>query len=98
MIGDYEFWFKIARYYPMVKCPVNIYWNRLHEGQESKTDYAKRNYANLRNDVLEEALAHPDCPLHPEDLASIRKQLKMERYKTTILTGLGKLRRAISGS
>ena len=74
MIGDYELWFKLARYYKMVKFPFDLYWNRVHEEQESRSVYAKQ-YPLLRRKVLKEALEHPDCPL---DLVE-RERLKKGR-------------------
>jgi glycosyltransferase involved in cell wall biosynthesis len=63
MIGDLQLWLKMGRYYPMVKLPFDMYWNRIHEGQESKSEYARKNYGRLTNRVTKEALMHPDCPL-----------------------------------
>lgn len=67
MIGDYEFWFALARKYKMVKFPFDLYWNRIHQGQESKSEYAN-NYPALRAKVLKEALNHPDCPITSNDI------------------------------
>jgi hypothetical protein len=93
MIGDYEFWFKIARYYPMVKLPLDLYWNRIHEGQESRSNYAVQHYARLRKEVLEENLNHPDCPLSSEEIVIIRKQMIQQRVKDNLLSILSKTRR-----
>ena len=95
MIGDYEFWFKISRYHSMVKLPLDLYWNRLHEGQESRSTYARENYDRLRKEVLEENLNHPDCPLSIEELQVIRKKIKDESTKTRVLTFLSKVRKMI---
>lgn len=86
MIGDYEFWFKIARYYPMVKLPFDIYWNRLHEDQESKSAYAKKMYAKLRQEVLDEALAHADCPLSPEQVTQVKREIKKQKKKNFLVS------------
>jgi len=80
MIGDYEFWIKISRYYSMVKYPHGIYWNRQHNNQESKTDYAIRNYARLKADVMNEALEHPDLPIPKQEL-----EMFIRNQKPTIL-------------
>ena len=95
MIGDYEFWFKIARHYSMVKLPIDTYWNRLHPGQESQTAYAKKNYTRLRKAILVEALAHPDCPLTAEDLVLVRQHLRRISIKNNIIAGLGKIKKII---
>lgn len=94
MIGDYEFWFKIARYCKMVKFPFDLYWNRLHTEQESKSGYA-RLYPQLRKKVLEEALAHPDCPLNESELVAVKKKIKSQETKNRILGAMGKIRRLV---
>lgn len=88
MIGDYEFWFKIARYYPMITYPIDFYWNRQHEEQESRSSYAK-DYAALKKNVLEEALTHPDCPLNKDELAMIRKHIKNSNRKKVVKAVIG---------
>jgi glycosyltransferase involved in cell wall biosynthesis len=92
MIGDYEFWFKIARYYSMVKLPFDTYWNRLHANQESQTEYAKKNYAALKKEVLEEALSHPDCPLSSAEIEKIFKELKLQEQKIKLMGILSKVK------
>src|SRR5579862_1899827 len=62
MIGDYELWLKLSRYYSMVKFPAHLTWNRVHSSQESKSEYALRNYDKLKRAILKENLAHADCP------------------------------------
>jgi len=93
MIGDNEFWFKISRYYPMVKLPIDLYWNRLHEGQESQTVYAKRNYKKLREQVINEALEHPDCPLTKNELKALKAHRKRRNLKENILESIAKIKR-----
>lgn len=95
MVGDYEFWLKISRYYSMVKLPLDIYWNRIHPGQESQSDYAKKNYDKLRKEILESALAHPDCPLTQEDMELIRTRLRKLQRKEKVLQYLSKASKVI---
>lgn len=95
MVGDYEFWLKISRYYSMVTLPLDIYWNRIHPGQESQTNFAKKNYARLRKEILENALSHPDCPLVGDDLKFIRARLKRFERKEKVLQYLSKANRMI---
>jgi glycosyltransferase involved in cell wall biosynthesis len=84
MIGDYELWFKLGRLYPMVKLPHETYWNRQHDMQESKSAYAKKKYASLRLETLNEALAHPECPLTSEDIRRVRNQIKKQKQKNFV--------------
>lgn len=95
MIGDNEFWFKISRYYSMVKLPIDLYWNRLHEGQESKTAYARENYKSLRAQVIKEALEHTDCPLTPEDVKALKKYLNKKKFRENLLENIAKVKRKI---
>ncbi len=71
MIGDYEFWLKMARYHALVKYPHGIYWNRQHPDQESKTAYARKNYRRLKEAVLGEALKHKDLPIGVDEIQQL---------------------------
>ncbi len=93
MIGDYEFWFKISRYYSMVKLPLDLYWNRIHPGQESQSDYARKNYAKLKKEILEQNLNHKDCPLNAEDIEMVRKVIKDQNFKYNTLAFLSRIRK-----
>lgn len=93
MIGDYEFWFKIARYYNMVKLPADLYYYRWSHGeQETVTAYA-REYPALKEQVLDEALQHPDCPLDAEEIAGIRRTLKQQKRRYHVTTFLSRIKR-----
>lgn len=83
MIGDNELWFRLARTYPLVKFQRDLVWDRVHAGQESKSQYAKK-YELLRNKVLNAALDHPDCPLEKSEVVLIRKQLQLRKFKQRI--------------
>ena len=94
MIGDYELWFTLARYYPMVKFPFDLYWNRVHPEQESRSEYAK-NYPALREKVLTNALNHPDCPLSEEELKQVRSSWKGKERKFKLLHALSKMNKSL---
>ncbi|HXB06407.1 MAG TPA: glycosyltransferase family 2 protein [Puia sp.] len=91
MVGDYEFWFKIARYYNMVKYPYDFYWSRSHGEQESKSSYAQ-NYPKLKKQIREDALNHVDCPLNEEELKYVRKLIKKYEAKNNVLSALTKIK------
>lgn len=84
MIGDNELWFRLGRYYPLVKFPVDLYWSRIHSNQESQSNYAKK-YEELRKNVIEDALSHKDCPLSSEEIKFIRKRMFKNKIKNKIL-------------
>lgn len=83
MIGDNELWFRLARTYPLVKFQRDLVWDRVHGGQESKSQYAKQ-YDLLRKKILNGALDHPDCPLTKMETVFIRKQIKRRTIKQRI--------------
>jgi len=84
MIGDNEFWLKIGRYYSLVKFPVDLYWSRIHGGQESQSDYAKE-YDLLRKKIFAEAFAHADCPLSEAEKTTILQTIKKQSLKNKLL-------------
>ncbi|HVG42676.1 MAG TPA: glycosyltransferase family A protein, partial [Chitinophagaceae bacterium] len=51
MIGDYDLWLRLAREFPLVKLVPDLYWSRMHEGQEFQSSYAQEQYAALRKMV-----------------------------------------------
>lgn len=83
MIGDFEFWFKIARHYNMVKLPYDLHWCRVHPASESSSSYAKL-YPVLSKKVIDDALSHPDCPLSQDEIIKIQKELHTRRIKQRI--------------
>jgi len=95
MIGDYEFWFKIARYHSLVKLPFELYWYRWSHGeQETSAEYAKE-YPILKEQVLEEGLNHSDCPLDIAEIKKIRAILKQHKRKNGILGVLSKINKIV---
>ncbi len=96
LIGDYELWFALARYFPMVKMPFDLYWNRVHPEQESRSEYAK-NYPALRHKVLTDALNHPDCPLTEQELKEVRATWKGKERKFRLLHALSKVSKSLKG-
>ncbi|HUC79683.1 MAG TPA: glycosyltransferase family 2 protein [Flavisolibacter sp.] len=84
MIGDTELWFRMARNYPLVKFPPDLYWARSHGNQESQSDYARRQYEMLQKRVLTDAFGHKDCPLTSEEKQTILAKMKKTRLKQSI--------------
>ena len=85
LIGDNELWFKLAAHYPMVKIPGGLYWDRNHGDQERFTDYANKNYRELRHNVMLEAFERKDCPLTEEEKTKILKKVAWENKKKKVL-------------
>jgi len=91
MVGDLELWLRLARKYQMVKFPFDLYWNRLHKGQEYNSDYAKKIYPKRTSELITSSLNDPECPLNEEEKKKIFTSLKMESRKVKIKKGLRKL-------
>lgn len=81
MIGDLELWLRLARKYSMVKFPFDLYWNRIHKGQEVSTEYASQMYPARTGTLIHQALEHPDCPLNKKQKEEILRLIKSERKK-----------------
>lgn len=90
MIGDYELWFKLARKYDMVKMPRDLFWDRRHAGQESQSGYSKQ-YAALKQDVLDEALNHKDCPLSKTEIDNIMSRAKKKAMRDKVMHTLARI-------
>lgn len=75
LIGDNELWFKLSNYYPMVKIPGGLYWDRNHGDQERFSELAIKKYRKLRHGILLEAFADKDCPLTEEERAQTLKKV-----------------------
>ena len=67
----------------MVKLPVDLYWNRIHLDQESKSNYAK-NYPKLRKKIQNDALANKDCPLSKKE-KNLIKVIQFKNYLKSYL-------------
>ena len=91
MIGDYEMWMKLSRYYSLVKMPRDLVWDRTHLGQESQSDYANQ-YGTLKKEILIKALIHPDCPLSSTEIEKIKTIQKQKRKKQYYLKILHKIK------
>jgi glycosyltransferase involved in cell wall biosynthesis len=87
MIGDYELWLNLSRNYDLVKIPRDIVWNRIHDGQESQSDYALK-YDKLRKEVFLSAMNHPECPLNTVEKKRVLKLRAKNRIKSIILKPL----------
>jgi hypothetical protein len=92
MIGDFQLWLALGREFQMVKIPPNLTWNREHEGQESKADYAKL-YEELREKATDAALAHPSCPLSEEEKKAVLKHINAQKRKQAMYRFIKKIAR-----
>lgn len=70
--SDLIFWLKACRTLSVLLVPGDLYWYRVHAGQESATPEAAAGVAIAARRVWD-ALAHPDCPLTGAELAQARR-------------------------
>ena len=91
VIGDVEFWLKIAIVYPMVKISDDLYWPRSH-GDQQKDSVTGKQYEALIQEVTGNALLNPRCPLTKEDIAMVKKNIKMNKRKNNIFTAISKFK------
>lgn len=81
MIGDLDLWLRLAKKYPMVKFPFDLYWNRIHDGQEFNTEYARRIYPVKTQLLIDQSLTDPACPLSTDQKAEILKGIRSNRKR-----------------
>jgi glycosyltransferase involved in cell wall biosynthesis len=91
MIGDTDLWFRLAMSFPMVKIVPDLYWSRLHEGQESQSSYAQQQYGQLRQMVLDRYFSNALCPLNDEEKAQVRADLKRRKKKAILVSSIKKI-------
>lgn len=92
VIGDVEFWFKIARVYPMVKICDDLYWPRSH-GDQQKDSISEARYDFLRREIVDNAFAHPDCPLNKEEINSVKKNIRKIQRRDHLLRTLSRIKK-----
>ena len=70
--SDYLFWFKACRRGRVLLCPGDLFYYRLHPGQELTSERSVRDYTIARGRAWA-ALNDPDCPLHGEALEQAKR-------------------------
>jgi glycosyltransferase involved in cell wall biosynthesis len=93
--GDTELWLNLARYYPMVMLPGDLFFYRTHEASEAKMEKKQAKKIDKdRHDLLMNSLLHKDCPLTKAEVTKIIEKQK-SNYKRNLLFGfLQRLKRA----
>ena len=90
LVGDMEFWMKISRYYKMVKYATPNFWYR--SDNADKESSLEMHYAKLRNELMKEALRHPECPLDIKDSKQILKQVSQRKFQRLVSRGWNKIK------
>ncbi len=71
-VSDYCFWLKACVHTSVVLVPADLFWYRVHSGQEYQSAAARRDYALAGGDAWK-ALNAPDCPLQGESLVTAKR-------------------------
>ena len=72
--SDYLFWLRACAREHVLLVPGDLFWYRVHPGQELRGEAASRDYARLGAHVWR-ALGAPECPLTPPEVEQARRNL-----------------------
>jgi glycosyltransferase involved in cell wall biosynthesis len=70
--SDTIFWLKACARYPVLLLPGDLFWHRVHAGQEAQSARARREYAIVPGEMWR-ALDDPACPLAPPEREIARR-------------------------
>ncbi|HEX2223730.1 MAG TPA: hypothetical protein VHN15_05970, partial [Thermoanaerobaculia bacterium] len=70
--SDYVFWLRACRTVTVLLAPADLFWYRIHSGQELQSPASAASYARADGEVWR-ALQAPDCPLSGEELEQARR-------------------------
>jgi len=70
--SDNIFWLKACARYNVLLLPADLFWYRLHTGQEFQSQTSLREYAIVPGEVWR-ALFSPECPLAGEELEQAKR-------------------------
>ena len=70
--SDHLFWLKACARVNVLLLPADLFWYRVHAGQELNSERARYDYAIVPGEVWQ-ALQSPDCPLEGEELEQAKR-------------------------
>ncbi len=82
--SDNIFWLRACARYNVLLLPADLFWYRVHSGQEMQSEKALREYAIVPGEVWR-ALMSPECPLTGEDLEQAKRNRVFLLAKATYL-------------
>lgn len=88
MIGDLDLWLRLAKKYPMVKFPFDLYWCRHHEGRELVSADAENIYTARVNQLIQKSLESIECPLSETQKKEVEKIRRAKRNRDNIVKNL----------
>lgn len=78
MVGDSEMWHRMAMHYPVVLMPDGMVWYREHDSQEANSI---RQFVLTYEEVVYNALSHPECPLSRDQVRQIVSKRKNQSMR-----------------
>ncbi len=82
--SDNIFWLRACARYSVLLLPADLFWYRLHPGQEMQSEKSLREYAIVPGEVWR-ALLSPECPLTGEDLEQAKRNRVFLLAKATYI-------------
>jgi hypothetical protein len=73
-VSDYVFWLKACATTNVLLLPADLFWYRVHSGQELHRPAAAQAYARIQGEAWR-ALAAPNCPLDGEEIEQAKRNL-----------------------
>jgi glycosyltransferase involved in cell wall biosynthesis len=100
--SDFCFWLKACAVTPVVLAPGDLFWYRIHPGQELRSATAARDYAVAQGESWR-ALQAPECPLEGAELVRAKRSCLFRLLRSSFRDlkarrwGLAKLRLSSAG-
>jgi len=81
--SDHLFWMRACAAVNVLLLPADLFWYRLHPGQEYQSPRAQRDYARVAG-LVWRALDSPECPLTSEEREQAKRNRAFHLAKRTI--------------
>src|SRR5262249_38561690 len=78
--SDYLFWLRACARVPVVLLPADLFWYRVHAGQEFQSPVVARQYAEIVRDTWA-ALGDATCPLEGDERDRARRNVLASQIK-----------------
>ena len=102
VVSDFVFWLNACAKVNVLTLPGDLFWYRIHSGQEAQSAVARAEYARTTGEEWK-ALASPDCPLEAGERERARRTVIVKFAKATAADlragrwGVARMRYASSG-
>ena len=81
--SDFIFWHRACALYPALLAPGDLFWYRIHAGQEMASPEAVADYARAQAHAWR-ALGEQECPLHGEELQAAKRHCLRRILRLTL--------------